>query len=79
MSLHNEIMNIPVSMVKAHTTGAVIGYKVGHKDARHDAAELSLKYEAALEEACSGLITLSRYDDKATEILNNIRQILEGK
>ena len=58
MNLHNEIMNIPVpksvtrnlehpdckDMFSAHS------YKIGHRDARHTAAELSLKAEARIEE-----------------------------
>lgn len=47
MSLHNEIMNIPTGklstydFINGHTADA---YAFGHRDARHAAAELSLKY-----------------------------------
>lgn len=37
--LHDEIMNIPFE------NDFVTTYKIGHRDARHAAAELSLKYE----------------------------------
>lgn len=50
MRLHNDIMNIQVGTIiydlfdhKAHA------YKCGHRDARHAAAEMSLKYEALIE------------------------------
>lgn len=42
MSLHNEIMNLPC---KHSDREHSIAYKTGHRDARHAAAELSLKYE----------------------------------
>ncbi|MND84984.1 hypothetical protein D3C80_768890 [compost metagenome] len=54
MSLHNEIMNIQTATNEElsleygpdhrHTS-----YKIGHRDARHEAAELSLKYESYIE------------------------------
>ena len=57
MTLHNEIMNIQVDPTKmrrivfackndAQTDlgkALEMAYKLGHRDARHDAAELSLK------------------------------------
>lgn len=46
MSLHNEIMNIQVGTVVYDLFDSkVLAYKCGHRDARHAAAELSLKYE----------------------------------
>lgn len=52
MNLHNEIMNIPIpndfDYVDFHSK--VYAYKSGHRDARHTAAELSLKAEARIEE-----------------------------
>jgi len=55
MNLQNEIMNIPVDevlRVKCVSCGphANQAYKVGHRDARHVAAELSLKAESRIEE-----------------------------
>lgn len=48
MSLHNEIMNIPKNEDTwygegTHTMDHI--YALGHRDARHAAAEVSLKYE----------------------------------
>ena len=53
MCLHNEIMNIPAVVEKGETASGQLGelaYKMGHRDARHAAAELSLKYERYIEE-----------------------------
>ncbi len=51
MNLHNEIMNIPTDIDftdwSAHDRQS---YKRGHRDARHAAAELSLKAEARIDE-----------------------------
>ena len=52
MNLHNEIMNIqmPTDFDYADFHSKVYAYKSGHRDARHAAAELSLKAEARIEE-----------------------------
>lgn len=47
MNLHNEIMNIPT---RAGTYNDEYCYKLGHRDARHAAAELALKAEARIKE-----------------------------
>lgn len=48
MNLHNEIMNIQIDkdLLTVYDRFTLAAYKVGHRDARHDAAELSLKAEA---------------------------------
>ena len=52
MSLHNEIMNIPVQYSRSEFGKEVhyLHYSEGHRDARHSAAELSLKYDRLIEE-----------------------------
>lgn len=53
MNLHSEIMNIPVDNRKhldAVSGAGAAAYKYGHRDARHAAAELSLKAEARIEQ-----------------------------
>ena len=56
MNLHSEIMNIPVDDQKSQQAwgnadnDCMTIYKLGHRDARHVAAELSLKAEARIEE-----------------------------
>lgn len=52
MDLHAEIMNIQVMV---HPSGFssrsnYLDYKEGHRDARHDAAELALKAQARIDE-----------------------------
>lgn len=52
MSLHNDIMNLQVDPLIEQLPAEIrITFKNGHKVARHAAAELSLKYERALEHA----------------------------
>lgn len=50
MNLHNEIMNIPADPVEFdfHFSHA-IAFKIGHREARHAAAELALKHDALIE------------------------------
>jgi hypothetical protein len=69
MELHSEIMNIPVDQDKLdaavqdrHWTAI---YKFGHRDARHAAAELSLKAEARIEELEEMLSRLVKENDLA--------------
>ena len=55
MSLHNEIMNIQIKATDGGRNSEMGDhgekcYKIGHRDARHAAAELSLKYEHLIEE-----------------------------
>lgn len=83
MNLHNEIMNIPVDQEKLdaavqdrHWTAI---YKFGHRDARHAAAELSLKAEARIEELESllgqarGMVNgaTEEWHNKVAEVLGN--------
>lgn len=50
MNLHNEIMNIPARPIAADKYDhKLMAYKCGHRDARHDAAELSLKLQEYVE------------------------------
>lgn len=50
MNLHNAIMNINMLPIGNAGFGRTLDYKIGHRDARHAAAELSLKYEAYIED-----------------------------
>lgn len=52
MNLHNEIMNINISngFDYSEFESKVIAYKCGHRDARHSAAELALKYDALIDD-----------------------------
>lgn len=52
MNLHNEIINIPTKLKREafHSDNAFHAYKVGQKESRHAAAELSLKAESRIDE-----------------------------
>lgn len=45
MKLHDKIMNLPS---KHDNRQFAIAYKEGHRDARHAAAELALKYDSLI-------------------------------
>jgi hypothetical protein len=55
MDLHGEIMNIPEPKDWHNVKGFSIylddprSYRLGHRDARHSAAQLSLKYTTYIE------------------------------
>lgn len=72
MSLHNEIMNIATGqlqeMAVIDETNPILVYRMGHRDARHAAAELSLKYEHLIERL---LTTLERLH--ADDFVDSIR------
>lgn len=60
MSLHNEIMNIQCESndILTYQHGhdhKHSSYKLGHRDARHAAAELSMKQEALIEKLLDAL------------------------
>lgn len=81
MNLYNDIMNIPADYSEALRMLSQAAYKSGRRDARHAAAELSLKYERALYEAQSTLELLAaRETDRpsycAMESLKEIGKIL---
>lgn len=68
MNLHNQIMNIQVdekTIWHKYGTDGAYAYKEGHRDARHAAAELSLKAEARIEELESILSRLVKENDLA--------------
>lgn len=66
MDFHNEIMNISV---KHETISCEVGnprdYKLGHRDARHAAAELALKADARIKELEDILSRLVKENDLA--------------
>lgn len=50
MNLHNKILNIPcpyaLQLAEEHEDpDLAVYYRMGHKDARHEAAELAIEYE----------------------------------
>lgn len=88
MNLHNQIMNIPAKDFKAtpvHYGDYQMVYKLGHRDARHSAAELSLKAESRIEELefllKEALPWLKHYEDchGTPEEVTLLARIIEGK
>lgn len=91
MNLHNEIMNIPVPHSVTHNLEhpdckdmfSAYSYKIGHRDARHAAAELSLKAEAYIEiledlllESIGAMLggNLTRESEMAKDILKALKE-----
>ena len=50
MKLHDEIMNIPCEPIEG-TESEVLAFKLGHKQARHAAAELAARFSEWQNEA----------------------------
>lgn len=73
MNLHNETMNIQCDTndectYKYDQEHHHTSYKLGHRDARHAAAELSLKQQAKFEEALDLLwATVSPFDKQSAQ------------
>ena len=72
MDLHNEIMNIQINtnkiVPKYISPVGNHAYKEGHRDARHAAAELSLKQQAKFEEALDLLwATVNPFDKRTAQ------------
>lgn len=67
MDLHSDIINIETKKTLSHfvTFDEFMSYKTGHRDARHSAAELSLKAEARIEELEDMLSRLVKENDLA--------------
>lgn len=59
MNLHNKIMNLPCHTRAGYSEYYVAGYKFGHRDARHAAAELSLDADRLVRAARA---VLARWD-----------------
>lgn len=70
MNLHNEIMNIQVNNNTINSeVGSPKDYKLGHRDARHAAAELSLKYERLIEKLFDALC-----DRHADDLVDELKE-----
>lgn len=49
MDMHGQMMNLPMTLDARDAGPYANGYKQGHKDARHAAAEAALKADACIE------------------------------
>ena len=73
MDLHNLIMNIRVdeqNLFYKYGNESLYAYKEGHRDARHSAAELSLKADARIEDLEAVLKGLLNESHTATKPLH---------
>lgn len=50
MNLHDKIMNIPTDTAGSWYSVDQMGYKDGHRDARHVASEMAIKYDSFVDE-----------------------------
>lgn len=66
MSVHNQIMNIPTV---PGTYNDLFCYKLGHRDARHAAAELALKYDGLIEKLFDALC-----DRHADDLVDELKE-----
>lgn len=73
MNLHNEIMNIRCQPDKEIPAVYQASYKLGHRDARHAAAELALAAETENEALLSQVSVLRAERDNAWAELRDIR------
>lgn len=74
MNLHNEIMNIQLPKTDGQRyndmgSDGEYCYKLGHRDARHAAAELSLKYEQLIQKLFDALC-----DRHADDLVDELKE-----
>lgn len=69
MSLHNDIMNLICKEPEVRSYGAEphYAYKLGHRDARHAAAELSLKADERIDELVYALRAAKAYVEDTSD------------
>ena len=60
-TLHAQIMNLPAT---GKPSGGSIAYKLGHRDARHAAAELALQADAVRDELLAALQGLMQAESR---------------
>lgn len=75
MSMHNEIMNIPT--ISAPPTDGVArnAYKLGHRDARHEAAEIACRGDAEIERLTA--LNSALTENGNSYVIENARQAEE--
>ena len=83
MTLHNEIMNIPCDPIEG-TESEVRAFQLGHKQARHAAAELVERFSEWKNEAAAALarfVSLSSHPDEMQwlEVASEVPYLLSRK
>lgn len=84
MNFHNEMMNIPIDYSDWKATKETNTYAMGHRDARHAAAEIAIKADErieALERALRGLLDNVSFDYESPldprPFINKAKEILD--
>jgi len=67
MNLHDKIMNIRVNLTELASSlyagDTALAYKVGHRDARHAAAELASEADALIAELGAALRAIAQFSE----------------
>ena len=74
MNLHGKIMNIPANIEGLQNPSRSM-YKTGHRDARHSAAEMAIKYDQFVDHV-EELITQHYWDD-VTQLVEQLTMKIE--
>ena len=83
MSLHDKIMNIPDGNLPTGSNQKIM-YKMGHRDARHAAAEMAIELDERCEqlrEAVRALMDFGNrenHDNRATWAMDKARAALKA-
>ena len=82
MSLHNKIMSIPCPYAitlaeEKEQPELALYYRMGHKDARHSAAELVLKAEHAFDQIEDSLKELLDVFDEKSPLHLRVERMME--
>ena len=78
MSLHRDIMNLPfVEPKDVSAYRPEYAAKLGHRDARHAAAELAAPYDALVEQMAQALQLIVQWDDEGLALTD--AQICKAK
>ncbi|MDQ0035882.1 hypothetical protein J2W30_003655 [Variovorax boronicumulans] len=72
--LHNAIMNIPAVPPEDANVNQIMPYKVGHRDARHAAAELALSHPAAQAGAVQAVT-----DEQIDAVIRIVQYVFGGQ
>jgi hypothetical protein len=67
MNLHGQMMNLQAPDYTGLMAHADYAAKIGHRDARHAAAELALKADAEIEGLCAALKQINSWCCYASE------------
>jgi hypothetical protein len=82
MALHNKIMNIPCPYAitlaeEKEQSELALYYRMGHKDARHSAAEMVMKADHAFEQIEDSLKELLDVVDENSSVHLRLERMME--